>query len=182
MKEETKIQLKVDLFGSHVQWFNQLKTHLGLRNNSEIIRYLIYSGWQTEVQKDDTYIRVPKILLQEINVLLARPDIKQKYLLNSADDLIVVALRDKVHELRAIQSNILQWDVRSQLPDNEKEVAVGFLKAYQTSITKQIFVKEVAKIINRQNLTLVEDILDRFVARGQLYSNIEEDSKFYYIE
>lgn len=168
-----KLVLRIDLEKNLQDDFFKVKEKQGLTNNTEVIRFCI-----REMASSKMY-RIPETTHKIIEDIVQDPRIQEKYVLNSVDDFITRSIRQFIMRTRQDRSNLHDWEYRSLLNRNERDVANILINLQATSSIGSTFEQ-----IKNELPSLPEDelksILGRFQTRHLLQQTSIEGQSYYY--
>ena len=168
-----KLVLRIDLEKNLQNDFFKVKKTQGLTNNTEVIRFCI-----REMASSKMY-RIPETTHKIIEEIVQDPRIQDKYVLTSVDDFITRSIRQFIMRTRQDRSNLHDWDYRSSLTTNERDVANIIINLQATSSIGSTYEQ-----IKNELPSLPEDelksILGHFQARHLLQQTSIEGRTYYY--
>ncbi len=174
-KEESsdKLVLRIDLEKNLQEDFYKVKEQQGLTNNTEVIRFCI-----REMASSKMY-RIPETTHKIIEDIVQDSRIQDKYVLTSVDDFITRSIRQFIMRTRQDRSNLHDWDYRSSLNTNERDVANVIINLQANSSIGSTFEQ-----IKNELPNLLEDelksILGRFQSRHLIQQTSIESKTYYY--
>ncbi len=174
MINEKKLSLRAELDGEVLQLFEHLKETHNFKTNSECIRWCITeAAKKTDLQLENEYVEM-------IDAMLNNPIIKQKFLVFNRNEFIRKALGHFIEHIRKNTPSIQNWDVRSQLPENELEIAIAVIKCQSESATEMVTVEDVLSALGRKNYATVRECLEKFVSQGILNKTLYKGQEYYH--
>jgi hypothetical protein len=157
----TRKILRTDLRGAYKQKFENIKAQQRFETDADTVRALI-----EHYDPSSNMIRIETELIGRIKEELENPRTRIKYGLFKVEDFIAQAIITYIEKIRSERGSLLDWDVRSQLSESQREVAIAFFEL-QTKHPIGLTRVEVANFLQRTEKSLEAD-LEYLVRAGLL--------------
>lgn len=168
-----KLVLRIDLEKNLQDDFYKVKETQGLTNNTEVIRFCIRE------MASSTMYRIPETTHKIIEDIVQDSRIQDKYVLTSVDDFITRSIRQFIMRTRQDRSNLHDWDYRSSLHTNERDVANIIINLQASSSIGSTFEQIKNELPSLQEDEL-KSILGHFQTRHLLHQTAIEGQIYYY--
>ena len=161
--------LRVDLKEDYKQRFDEIKEERNYSSDAAVVRDLI-----DQFKMGIDQIRIGSEILDKIRQELQNPLVRMNYGIFSVDDFVLRALISFFEKIASEKGSLLEWDVRSRLSENQRDIAIAFLEL-QTKNPTGITKKQIAEYLLKKEEDLDGDI--EFLAKSGL---LERHGSLYY--
>ena len=119
--------LRVDLYEEEGEKFENYKQSQSYKTDAEAIREMIKKFYLL-----DQSIIVPAELMEKITRELSNARTKAKYSVWTVDQFVSKAIVDFLEKIKKNRGSFLDWDVRSDLTENQLAIATAFIELQKT--------------------------------------------------
>jgi hypothetical protein len=145
--------LRVDLKDDYCKRFEEIKEKNKYESDAALVRALID---QYKLALDQ--IRIGTEILDKIRQEIQNPMVRLKYGIFHVDDFVLRALINFFEKIKSERGSLLEWDVRSQLSETQREIAIAFFEL-QTKNPSGITKSQIADFLNKKEEELESDIV-----------------------
>ena len=173
IRADGSLGLRVDLNPEIASILFNIMEDRRFQTYAEAIRYCIVET------NDKAEFQLQPVYWDKVKKYMSYDHLKNKLQIFSVQNFINRALDDYFIKIESQIESLLSFDVRSELNEEELEIALAFLDCQEASFSQQVTTEEVAIKMNKRNVQGITSILDAFVEKGVL-SKITSQSKIYY--
>lgn len=170
--------LRVDLHEEEGEKFENYKQSHTYKTDAEAIREMIKQFYLL-----DQSIIIPSELMEKINKELTNARTKAKYSVWSPEQFVAKAIVDFLEKIKINRGSLLDWDVRSELTENQLAIATAFIELQKTKNDQGpvgISLEELSKELHKDEDEFISDL--NYLSSLDLIYKIKrgKDQKTYY--
>lgn len=154
--------LRVDLKEDYKQRFDEIKEEKKYNSDAALVRDLID---QFKIGIDQ--IRIGSEILDKIRQEIQNPLVRMKYGIFSVDDFVLRSIINFFEKISTERGSLLEWDVRSQLSETQREIAIAFLEL-QAKNPSGITRKQIAEFLHKKEEEELEGDISFLTKSGLL--------------
>lgn len=173
-KADGSIDLRVDLKPDIADVFIEIVNEQKFPSYAEAVRYCIKeTSTKTEFHLEEVY-------WNKVKQFLNFDIVKTTHHIHGMQNFVNKALERFFDFIENSVESILSFDIRAELIEDELNVALAFISCQEESSLNQATAEEVAKHMGKRNMKQIEEILEKFTARGILSRLIHQNIIYYH--
>ncbi|MHA1228238.1 MAG: hypothetical protein ACTSPV_15970 [Candidatus Hodarchaeales archaeon] len=172
-KNENEVYIRTKLDGDSAKQFETIQKENNFITYAETLRYIVNQSFKS------VRLELNADLRQEIERLINNRSIKIKHLFRDKEDFINRAIIHYVNKIKEDMDSLADWDFRSTLSDEQRQVAIAILKVQidekkLTGVLVDDLVKETDFSPEK-----ISEILEYFVTQDLVVVTTLKNKKYY---